>query len=204
MTLTTLSLFVVLVMSLGVVPAYSSTHESETSGNGFTFAQPDFIFRITNIIEDIRLGIASGQDKIELIKEFAHDKQVRIDQALSRGETVSMAIEERRTELLSERNINNITGLQVFREKLDEVAELNTIRILYSQFDECTMSCTELEKQQFNDRVNSLDTWKNKCSGSFDIHDYALSNRSFDDLSVKCPDLKKYSKNHLITAISGN
>lgn len=199
-----MTLTVILVVTLGSQSAFAHTTDIEHTEKSFSFAQPDFVFKITNIIEDIRLQISSGQDKIELIKEFALDKQTRIDTALARGETVSLAIEERRNELLSERNDDHTTGLQVFRDKVNEVAELNEIRILYSQFDECTTSCSEIEKEQFNEKVNSLDTWQNKCSGDFDIHDYSLSNSSFDDLTQKCPDLKQYSKNHLITAMNGN
>lgn len=217
--MTIFSLFVVLVtLSMSVVPAYA-----QSDNQGFSFAKPDFVFQITNIIEDIRLGFAIGQDKIELIKEFALDKQTRIDEALSRGETVSLAVEERRNDILDKvstfdatrycdeldtvaytcDSLGNNNPFFKIKNDINQLAEYNEIRILFSQFDECTTQCSEIEKEQFNEKVNSLDTWQNKCSGSFDIHDYALTDSSFDRLSNVCPDLNKYSKNHLITALSG-
>ena len=87
---------ILLLVASVVTPVYAQQ---------FSFAKPDFVFKITNIIEDIRLGLASAQDKIELIKEFAKDKQTRIDTALSRGETVPMEIEERRKALLDTSSI---------------------------------------------------------------------------------------------------
>ncbi len=196
-----MTLTVILVVTLGSQSAFAHTTDIEHTEKSFSFAQPDFVFKITNIIEDIRLQISSGQDKIELIKEFALDKQTRIDTALARGETVSLEIENRRTEIINK--ANNITPFESIRKELEVLGEMNQIRILYSNFDECTTQCSEIEKEQFNEKVNSLDTWQNKCSGDFDIHDYSLSNSSFDDLTQKCPDLKQYSKNHLITALSG-
>src|SRR3990167_6321882 len=165
----------------------------------FSFAKPDFVFKITNIIEDIRLGLASAQDKIELIKEFAKDKQTRIDTALSRGETVPMEIEERRKALINTSSIG-----EKIKAEFDRLGEMNEIRILYSQFPRCLESCTEQEKEIFNERVNSLGTWKSKCSGTFDIDGYENTNESFDKLAQKCPDLKNLSKSHLRSVVSGN
>ena len=165
----------------------------------FSFAKPDFVFRITNIIEDIRLGLASAQDKIELIKEFAKDKQTRIDTALSRGETVPMEIEERRKALISTSSIG-----EKIKAEFDRLSDMNEIRILYSEFPKCLELCTEQDKIKFNERVNSLGTWKTKCSGEFDIDSYENTNESFDKLAQKCPDLKNLSKNHLRSVVSGN
>lgn len=194
----------ILIGSVAMTPAFAQSDNSR----GFAFAQPDFTFRIINIIEDIRLGFASGQDKVELIKEFAKDKQTRIDTALSRGETVSLAIEERRIELVDKAlgtgYVLESNGQLPFYQEINQISEMNEIRILYSQFDECTVSCTESEKQEFNDKVNSLETWKNKCSGSFDIDNYDYSNGGFDKLSNSCPDLKQYDRNTLLSKILGD
>src|SRR3990167_9519131 len=165
----------------------------------FSFAKPDFVFKITNIIEDIRLGLASAQDKIELIKEFAKDKQTRIDTALSRGETVPMEIEERRKALINTSSIG-----EKIKAEFDRLGEMNQIRILYSEFPRCLEICTEQEKESFNQKVNSLDSWKTKCSGEFDIDSYENTNESFDKLAQKCPDLKNLSKSHLRSVVSGN
>ncbi len=203
-----MTLTVILVVTLGSQSAFAHTTDIEHTEKSFSFDQHDFVFKIKNIIEDIRLKISSGQDKIELIKEFALDKQTRIDTALARGETVSLAIEERRTDILDKIDKNSgavsngVFGWSVPSE-IVQLGEMNQIRILYSNFDECTTSCSEIEKEQFNEKVNSLDTWQKKCTGTFDIHDYALTDSSLDRLSNVCPDLNKYSKNHLSIALSG-
>ena len=151
-----MTLTVILVVTLGSQSAFAHTTDIEHTEKSFSFAQPDFVFKITNIIEDIRLQISSGQDKIELIKEFALDKQTRIDTALARGETVSLEIENRRTEIINK--ANNITPFESIRKELEVLGEMNQIRILYSNFDECTTQCSEIEKEQFNEKVNSLDS----------------------------------------------
>src|SRR3990167_6079436 len=181
---------ILLLVASVVTPVYAES---------VSFVKPDFVFRITNIIEDIRLGLASAQDKIELIKEFAKDKQTRIDTALSRGETVPMEIEERRKALLDTASIG-----EKIKAEFDKLGEMNEIRILYSEFPKCLEICTEQDKEIFNERVNSLGTWKSKCSGTFDIDDYENTNASFDKLSDRCPDLKNFSKNHLRSVVSGN
>jgi hypothetical protein len=180
----------VILVSNAVTPAVYA--------ESFSFVKPDFVFKITNIIEDIRLGLASAQDKIELIKEFAKDKQIRIDTALSRGESVPIEIEERRKALLDTSSIG-----ETIKSELDRLGEMNEVRILYSQFPRCLETCTESEKELFNQKVNSLESWKSKCLGEFDIDSYENTNESFDKLAQKCPDLKNFSKNHLKSVVTG-
>jgi hypothetical protein len=178
----------------------------------FSFEQPDFIFQIQTIVEDIRLGFATGADKASLIVEFAKDKQTRIDTALARGETLPLAVEERRNELINTevKTETNSDGVRVetifnnFNNEYNKLAELNEIRILYSQFDDCKMTCTEQDKQVFNDKVNSLDSWEKKCSGTFNIDNFDYSDSGFDKLSNSCPELKTYDRNSLLHRISGN
>ena len=170
--------------------------------DSFSFSKPDFMFKLTNIIEDIRLGIASTDDKVILIKEFAKDKQTRIDYALSRGDAVPLEMEERRKVLVEK--ITTVGAGEKIRHELEQFSDLNEVRILYSQFPECIESCTIQDKEIFNEKVNSLKTWKNKCSGTFDIDDYSNTDGSFDALTEKCPDLKKYSKNNIKSAMNGN
>ncbi len=179
--------------------------QSADAQQGFSFVKPDFLFQITNWIEDVRISITPFEDRADLIREFALDKQTRIDTALQRGETVPLAIEERRKELILESLAVDTTG-NVFitiKSELDKLGEFNEIRILYSQFPDCIDNCTDQQKIDFNDRVNNLDTWQNKCMGTFDINNYDFSDNAFGKLSQLCPDLSKYSKNHLRTAISG-
>lgn len=207
--LTTLTIILVAIV---VAPAYAHTTDFPHEEKGFSFVKPDFIFRITNIIEDIRLGLADASDKVELIKEFAKDKQTRIDEALARGQSVPMELEERRKSLLNteipvrnNEDFNNVKdAFSKIKTELNNLGEFNEIRILYSQFPDCVESCTVEQKQLFNDKVNALDTWKNKCSGTFNINDYEFDDNSFDRLTIKCPDLNKFSKNHIKSVINGN
>ena len=67
------TILLILVASV-VTPVYAQQ---------FSFGNSGIALKITNIIEDIRLGLASQSDKIQLIKEFVNDKQSRIDNALS-------------------------------------------------------------------------------------------------------------------------
>jgi hypothetical protein len=186
-----------LVVSIGISPVYA---------NGFSFSESNFLFKIQNVIEDIRISIASPTDKITLIKEFALDKQTIIDTKTKIGEKVPLDVEERRLALIEktdniEESVDVITQL---KDELNQLGEMNEIRILYSQFEDCKINCTEQQLQDFNDKVNALDSWNNKCQGTFDIDDFDYSLNSFDKLSSKCPDLYQFSKNHLRIAVNGD
>lgn len=193
-------LSVMLIMTVLVVTVGSQFAYAE---QGFTFVKPSWVFGVQNFIEDIRLHVATGVDKIELIKEFALDKQSRIDEALTRGDTVSLALEERRLELLDRKDIN-IVYLKSLKAEYNKIAELNSIRILYSQFPDCIENCTEAQKELFNDKVNGLNAWQEKCSGVFDINNFQYTFDSFDKLKQSCPTLKDYSQKHLKLAITGS
>lgn len=187
----------IMVVSIGISPVYA---------DGFSFSQSNFLFKIQNVIEDIRINLASPVDKIDLIKEFALDKQTIIDTKTKNGERVPLDIEERRLELIEKtdkitESVNIVTNI---KNELQNLGEMNEIRILYSEFEDCKLNCTDQQLQEFNDKVNSLETWKNKCSGTFDINDYDYSMNAFEKLTEKCPDLKKFSKNHLKTVVNGD
>lgn len=187
----------IMVVSIGISPVYA---------DGFSFSQSNFLFKIQNVIEDIRINLASPVDKIDLIKEFALDKQTIIDTKTKNGERVPLDIEERRLELIEKtdkitESVNIVTNI---KNELQNLGEMNEIRILYSEFEDCKLNCTDQQLQEFNDKVNSLETWKNKCSGTFDINDYDYSMNAFEKLTEKCPDLTKFSKNHLKTVVNGD
>jgi hypothetical protein len=195
-------LSVMLVMTLLIVSVGSQFAYAE---QGFSFVKPDFLFKITNFVEDIRIQIADTKEKVELIKEFALDKQTRIDTALERGEQVSLELEERRTELITKADTvdDNTSPFKSIKDELNKVAEYNQIMILYSQFPDCIENCTDSQKQDFNDKVNSLDSWKNKCSGTFDIENYRYTIESFDKLKDSCPDLNNFTQKNLQLAVTG-
>ncbi len=170
--------------------------------DGFSFAKPDILFTITNFIEDIRIEIAdSVETKNKLINEFINDKQSRIDKAFVNNEKISMDVEKRRTELIKKTSSID-SGVSKLRSEIDTLSELNDIKILYSQFPDCIKTCDQNEKSIFNNKVNSLKSWKTRCTGIFDIDDYKFNDVSFDKLSSKCPDLKKYTKSALLQGIS--
>lgn len=188
---------ILMIVSIGISPVYA---------DGFSFSQSNFLFKIQNVIEDIRINLASPVDKIDLIKEFALDKQTIIDTKTKNGEKVPLDIEERRLELIEKtdnitESVNIVTNI---KNELQNLGEMNEIRILYSEFEDCKLNCTDQQLQEFNDKVNSLETWKNKCSGTFDINDYDYSMNAFEKLTEKCPDLTKFSKNHLRIAVNGD
>ena len=186
-----------MVVSIGISPVYAY---------GFSFSESNFLFKVQNVIEDIRINLASPPDKITLIKEFALEKQAIIDTKTINGEKVPLDIEERRLELIdkSDNIAESVDVITQFKNELNQLGEMNEIRILYSQFEDCKINCTDQQLLDFNEKVNALDSWNNKCQGTFDIDDYDYSMNSFDKLSSKCPDLYKFSKNHLITAIGEN
>ena len=186
------TILLILVASV-VTPVYAQ---------GFSFGSSGIGLKITNIIEDIRLGLASQSDKIQLIKEFVNDKQSRIDNALSKGGAVPIDIEERRKDLVQK--VESLSVGERIKQEFDRLGEMNEVRILYSQFPRCLEVCSEQDKEMFNDKVNSLESWKTRCSGEFDIDEYENTDDSFDKLSEKCPTLKQFSKNHLRSVVLGN
>ena len=185
-----------LVVSIGISPVYAY---------GFTFSESNFLFKVQNVIEDIRINLASPTDKIELIKEFALEKQAIIDTKTINGEKVPLDIEERRLELIEKTDniAESVDLITQLKNELNQLGEMNEIRILYSQFEDCKINCTDQQLQDFNEKVNALDSWNNKCQGTFDIDDYDYSMNSFDKLSSKCPDLYKFSKNNLKSVVNG-
>ncbi len=186
---------ILMVVSIGISPVHAI---------GFSFSESNFLFKVQNVIEDIRIIVASPSDKITLIKEFALEKQAIIDTKTINGEKVPLDIEERRLELIDksdniEESVDVITQL---KNELNQLGEMNEIRILYSQFEDCKINCTDQQLLDFNEKVNALDSWNNKCQGTFDIDDYDYSMNSYDKLSSKCPDLYKFSKNHLKSVVN--
>ena len=188
---------ILMVVSIGISPVYAY---------GFSFSESNFLFKVQNVIEDIRINLASPPDKITLIKEFALEKQAIIDTKTINGEKVPLDIEERRLELIdkSDNIAESVDVITQFKNELNHLGEMNEIRILYSQFEDCKINCTDQQLLDFNEKVNALDSWNNKCQGTFDIDDYDYSMNAFDKLSSKCPDLYKFSKNHLKSVVNEN
>lgn len=71
---------------------------------------------------------------------------------------------------------------------LNNVGELNDIRILYSQAD-AVGEADQATKDAYNAKVNSLETWNEFCLGEFDIDDYHPINDNIEKLEMACPEL---------------
>ena len=77
---------------------------------------------------------------------------------------------------------------------LTQTKELYDINKLYSEFPDVKARNNPQELQEFNDRVNSLESWKKYCNGSFDITNFDHDTLSFDKLANQyCPPLKDKS-----------
>lgn len=163
----------------------------------FQSAKPTFFWQIQNFVEDIRLTFASGEDKSALAKEFADNLQTKQDILFANGKQIPIAYEQRRIVLMNTATsqVQDEGILFKIKRELQTVSELNEIRILYSEFQNCLEACTEQEKRDYNLRVNSLDTWKSKCSGSFNIDNFQNTDASYNRLALEnCPTLNDYPK----------
>lgn len=188
----------VLRIVFGTILLLSFAHilTQEAYAIDFKSAKPTFIWKIQTLIEDFRLSIATGNDRAVLAFEFAENIQTTIDKSFLKGERIPQELEERRLKLLNTDETQK-TFFDGIRDRIVEAGELNQIRILYSEFKTCTETCTDQQKRDFNLKVNSLQTWKNKCIGIFDINDYKNDDASLDRLKSKCSDLNDVNKKTL-------
>ena len=74
---------------------------------------------------------------------------------------------------------------------LTQTKELYDINQLYSEFPDVKARNNPQELQEFNDKVNSLESWKKYCNGKFDINNFNHDTLSYDKLADQyCPPLK--------------
>ena len=181
-------LFVVMVV-LGSSAIQSYAHPTDSYHKESYFVKSDLFFKISTFIEDVRIAFASDSDKVKLIKEFVIDKQIMINNAVKNQQSTSLDIEDRRMTLVD--MLSDFTAeAGKFQSDMWDISEINEIKLLYSQFKNCTVNCTGDEKIQYNSSVNSLSSWKNHCIDLFDIDDYSYDMESFEKLSNICPELK--------------
>lgn len=186
---------------------------------------PSLGFKIKSIWFDIVENIAFTQEKkVEFKLANAQALQDEIDYLDKNNYVIPAEIEQKRLQKLSE--VKEIVDthsqmsdekIEIFSklhglakdtvgnviEKLEDVKDLNEIRILYGQFPN-VLKADDATKKEFNDKVNSLKSWSENCIGTFDVTDYALTNESYDKLADKCPTLKKYSSEKAKLLITGN
>jgi hypothetical protein len=143
--------------------------------------------------EDIHEAFTfDSEKKAELKLKHAQQEQDTINKLDFSGNQIPVAYEERRIQKLNEARIlieeKDNTVLSDTFESLREMGELNDIRILYSQLPR-VVDADEQTKQEFNEKVNSLETWKNNCRGDFNIEDMKPLNQAVKKLEIQCPKL---------------
>ena len=180
----------------------------------------DFGFFVSSIAQDIREAVTFDPvEKAEIKLEHARMQQEEINRLDSTGMAIPIAVEERRIEKLNEAseiingNWNNgeyeLDDLLPFDKEyktLREMGEINDIRILYSQLPS-VIDSDELTKIKYNEKVNSLDTWRNNCNGAFSVDDMKPLNKAVEKLEVQCPKLvdlqNKFGYERLKMMVSG-
>lgn len=153
----------------------------------------DFSYRIQIIGEDLREFLTFNPlEKAELKLKHAQERQDEINRLDITGNQIPIEFEERRIQKLNEARLlieekNNSILSNTF-ESLREMGELNDIRILYSQLPR-VINADDDTKREYNEKVNSLETWKNNCIGEFDVDSLKPLSQAVKKLEVQCPKL---------------
>lgn len=171
----------------------------------------DFGWKIKTVQEDIsEIFTFDKLKKAELILQHAKERQNEINDLDERGLPIPIELEERRIEklntarLLIEEKDDSILSKSF--SQLREMGELNDIRVLYSQLPS-VVNADEKTKQDYNEKVNSLLTWKNNCMGEFNVDDMKPLNKAVEKLEKQCPKLidlqKKFGYERIKLLVSG-
>lgn len=226
-----LSVFVFLV-AIVVLP-FSPIHAQFSDDNiflkgipKFSFATDDFLkrlapdvdfsYRLQVIGEDFREFLTFNPvEKAQLKLEHARTQQDKINDLDSRGLAIPLEIEERRIQKINEatvllnqneRAVKNDSGIFDDFQLLKEMGELNDIRILYSQLPK-VVNADEETKTRFSEKVNSLDSWKNNCTGEFNVDDMKPLREAVEKLEKQCPKLvdlqEKFGYDRLKMLVTG-
>jgi len=161
----------------------------------------DFSYALQVFREDIHEAFTfNPEQKAELKLKHAQEEQERINLLDISGNQIPLQHEERRIQKLNEakeiiQQKFESEGTYQDRERitdtwdlLREMGELNDIRILYSQLPR-VINADDDTKREYNEKVNSLDTWKNNCTGSFDVDDMKPLRKAVQKLEAQCPKL---------------
>jgi len=161
----------------------------------------DFGFFIRTVTNNVSEALTFNDERrAELKLQHAQVDQDEINDLDSRGLPIPLQLEQRRiakineaTEILNNRIERNqtITDKDNLTDRFDtlrEMGELNDIRILYSQLPRVIES-DHATKQQYNEKVNSLDTWQNNCHGEFDVDNMVPLSMAVKKLETQCPRL---------------
>lgn len=212
-----LSLLIIpIVLVMMVIPVYADNNN----------AKPTLQWQIKVFFEDVQELITTDpQKKAQLVLEHVEQRQIEIDYLESQNQPIPKEFEERRLAKLdqAERLVADSMDLPFSDEHgvmpktasdsadplvkaistLKRVGELNEIRIAYSEFPDVINSGDENQIKEFNEKINSLDTWNDYCSGTFDANEYSHDPASFDRLTEKCPALKQHSINEIKGLFNG-
>jgi len=153
----------------------------------------DFGFTMNVFREDVaEFFTFDPTAKAELKLKHAQEQQNKINDLDSRGLQIPLVFEERRIQKLNEAReiINNQEDsiLTSTFNQLREMGELNDIRILYSQLPR-VINADQQTKDDYNQKVNSLQTWQNNCIGEFDVDNMVPLSQAVMKIEAQCPKL---------------
>ncbi len=188
----------------GVIPILILIVFIPSPASAISSVEPTMAWHLKNFINDVQETLTfNPTQKAQLKLQHAQELQDQIDQLDMQGIEIPEEVERRRLQKLGE--VQNIvegsistarTSLQDALDKIRLVGELNDIRILHSQFANVIQNGTPQEQQDFENRVNALQTWNKYCSGVFDLDDYKPINQSWITLKQKCPDLDRWENQY--------
>ncbi len=179
-----------------------------------------FSWSLKTLGEDIAEALTFNPlEKAELKLKHAEERQREIDYLHFVGEPIPVEYEERRVQKLNEASaiINSnwkddrygLSDLKFFDSEyklLRNWGELNDVKHYYSQLPRI-MESTDEVKQRYNHKVNSLQTWKDFCTGEFDVDSLGTMRTAIDRIEVQCPHLlvlqEKYGTDRLQSIVKG-
>lgn len=155
-------------------------------------------------------------EKAELKLAHAEERQLEIDNLDQRGFAIPIEYEERRVAKMNEASdlLNKSTeeGRVINQDIVDAfetlrtMAELNDIRVLYSQLETVAIA-DQQTKDRYNAKVNSLQTWQDNCIGEFDIDAVLPVRSAIDKIEEQCPKLlelqEQFGRERIRILVSG-
>lgn len=208
-------LFLLSVVPLSIHITYAQTDTDRDFGitpirfNNDNFSdrfdgQITIIDRVQNVFRDIQTALTFDPlERAKLNLEDAGNNQSIINRSIDSGVPVSSAVEERRVGKLNEAlnivqtNMDSITNsAQLLQDIkfLQDTGELNEIKILYSQVDD-VKDADQTTKDEFNAKVNALETYQKYCFGSFDIDDFRpIDETVIPKIEQQCPRIKELNE----------
>jgi len=195
--------------SVSIVAIVALTVLLPLPADAISQVEPTPWWYLKNFLKDTQEFITFDPTKKAQLKlQHAQELQAQIDILDSQGVEIPEELERRRLQKVGEaQNIveTSIQGAKIaLQDAIDQiilVGELNEIRILHSQFANIIQNGTPQEQQDFQLRVNSLNTWQKHCLGMFYIDQFKEALSPWMMLKVKCPALAEWEQKHGIEGI---